>query len=181
MSRIGKKPIAIAQNVQVQLNGQTLTIQGPKGTITQAIPPDIVVQIEDNNILLGPRNNKKNTLALWGLCGALLRNHIEGVVNGFEKKLEVRGIGYKASLENKKLCLDLGFSHSVYVDIPEDINVAIEKQIITITGADKQKVGQFAAQIRALKKPEPYQGKGIRYVGEVVRKKEGKKAGKQAK
>jgi len=179
MSRIGKKPIEIPQQVEVKIQERDVIVKGQKGEIKQEIPEGILVEQKDNILQVKPSGAGKNIPALWGLTAALLRNNIEGVSKGFEKKLEIRGVGYKAALEGSdKLRLDLGFSHPVFMEIPEGLSVALEKQFIIISGADRQKVGQFAAQIRALRKPEPYQGKGIRYFGEVVRKKEGKKAGK---
>ncbi|MDD4989927.1 MAG: 50S ribosomal protein L6 [Candidatus Pacebacteria bacterium] len=179
MSRIGKKPIEIPQGVEIKIQPGEVIVKGQKGEIKQGIPNGILVEQKDNVILIKPERNGKNIPALWGLTAALLGNNVKGVSMGFEKKLEIKGVGYKSALEgDNKLRLDLGFSHPVFLDIPVGLSVSIEKQFITISGANRQKVGQFSAQIRALRKPEPYQGKGIRYFGEVVRKKEGKKAGK---
>ena len=179
MSRIGKKPIEIPQGVEIKIQPGEVIVKGQKGEIKQAIPAGILVEQKDNIIIIKPERGGKNIPALWGLTAALLGNNVRGVSMGFEKKLEIKGVGYKVALEGEnKLRLDLGFSHPVYLEVPADLTAAIEKQFITISGADRQKVGQFAAQIRVLRKPEPYQGKGIRYFGEVVRRKEGKKAGK---
>jgi len=178
MSRIGKKPILIPENVEVKIENHQVLIKGPKGEISQEISPEISVEKkEDKIIIVSPKRKTKKTPALWGLTRALLQNHVIGVTQGFEKQLEIRGIGYKASLEGEKtLKLEVGFSHPVKLEIPADLNVSIEKNIIKVSGIDKQKVGEFAAKIRKVRPPEPYKGKGIRYVGEKVRKKEGKKA-----
>jgi len=177
MSRIGKKPILIPQNVEVEIEGQKVTIKGAKGEISQEIPSEIQVAKEQRNLLVSPKKRTKQSASLWGVTRALLQNHIEGVQKGFEKKLEIQGIGYKASIEDAKtLKLEVGFSHPVKLEIPEDLDVSVEKNLIKISGIDKQKVGQFAAKIRKVRPPEPYKGKGIRYLGEKVRKKEGKKA-----
>lgn len=179
MSRIGKKPIEIPQGVTVVLEKDSVLFKGPKGEIKQEIPAGIAVQQQDNVLIVRPEREGKNIPALWGLTTALLLNHVQGVSVGFEKKLEIRGVGYKAVMEGEsKIRLDLGFSHPVFMEIPKGLIVKIEKQFIIIFGCDKQQVGQLGAKIRALRKPEPYKGKGIRYFGEVVRKKEGKKAGK---
>jgi large subunit ribosomal protein L6 len=177
MSRIGKKPILIPQGVEIEIKDSVVTIKGPKGEISQEIPPEILIEKKEDKIIVSPKRKTKRTSALWGLTRALLQNHVKGVTEGFEKQLEIRGIGYKASLEGAKtLKLEVGFSHPVKLEIPEDLKVSVEKNIIKVSGIDKQKVGEFAAKIRRVRPPEPYKGKGIRYVGEKVRKKEGKKA-----
>jgi len=177
MSRIGKRPIQIPEGVEVKIEDQKVTVKGPKGELTCEVASEILVEKKDNQLQLSPKKKTKKTRALWGLWRALLQNAVIGVSSGFEKKLEIRGVGYKASLEGEKtLKLEVGFSHPVKVEIPEGISVCVEKNIITVSGIDKQKVGEFAAKVRSIRKPEPYKGKGIRYVGEVVRKKEGKKA-----
>jgi len=179
MSRIGKKPIEIPQGVTVILEKDSVSFKGPKGEIKQEIPAGIGVEQTGNVLIVKPEKEGKTIPALWGLTTALLLNHVQGVSAGFEKKLEIRGVGYKAALEGEsKIRLDLGFSHPIFMDIPKGLEVKVEKQIIIISGFDKQQVGQLGAKIRALRKPEPYKGKGVRYFGEVVRKKEGKKAGK---
>ncbi|MDD5146542.1 MAG: 50S ribosomal protein L6 [Candidatus Pacebacteria bacterium] len=178
MSRIGKKPIIIPSGVTVEVTGQTVKIKGPKGEMTQEIHEDVSVEQKDGQLIVTPQRTLRRTPALWGLSRALLQNCINGVSAGFEKKLEIIGIGYKAAKEGeKKLKLEVGFSHPVYLDIPEGVAITIEKNILTVSGIDKQKVGQLAAVIRKARPPEPYKGKGIRYLGEKVRKKEGKKAG----
>ncbi|MDD5738400.1 MAG: 50S ribosomal protein L6 [Candidatus Pacebacteria bacterium] len=179
MSRIGKKQIEIPQGVTVILNKDSVSFKGPKGEIKQEIPVGIGVEQQGNVLVVKPEREGKEISALWGLTTALLLNHAYGVSVGFEKKLEIRGVGYKVAMEGvDKIKLDLGFSHSIFIDIPKGLDVKLEKQVIVISGFDKQQVGQFAAKIRSLRKPEPYKGKGVRYLGEVVRKKEGKKAGK---
>jgi len=179
MSRIGKKQIEIPQGVQVVLESSKVLFKGPKGEISQEIPEGIVVEQNDNILTVKPQKEGKNIAALWGLTTALLLNHVQGVSVGFEKKLEIRGVGYKVAMDGeKKIRLDLGFSHPIFLDIPKGLDVKVEKQIIIIFGFNKQQVGQFGAKIRSFRKPEPYKGKGVRYLGEVVRKKEGKKAGK---
>jgi len=178
MSRIGKKQIEIPQNVAVILNKDNVAFKGPKGEIKQEIPDGIGVEQQGNILIVKPKREGKTIPALWGSTTALLLNHVHGVSVGFEKKLEIRGVGYKAVVEGGKIKLDLGFSHSIFMDIPKGLDVKVEKQIITISGFDKQQVGQLGAKIRSLRKPEPYKGKGVRYLNEVVRKKEGKKAGK---
>ena len=177
MSRIGKKPIKIPENIEVKIEPNQVLIKGPKGEISQKVPQEILVEKKENEIILSPQRKSKRTAALWGLTRALLQNHVKGVIDGFEKKLEIKGIGYKASLEKEKtLCLNVGFSHPVNLEIPEGLKISVEKNIITVWGIDKQRVGEFAAKIRRVRKPEPYKGKGIRYLEEKVRLKEGKKA-----
>jgi large subunit ribosomal protein L6 len=176
MSRIGKQPILIPENVEVKIEGQKIIIKGPKGELFQEIPEGILVTKENDKIVVSCEKKSKKNSALWGLIRVLLQNQIIGVSSGFEKKLEIRGIGYRASLKDENtLKLEVGFSHPVEVKIPSQIFLTIEKSIINISGIDKQKIGEFAAKIRKIKKPEPYKGKGIRYVGEFVRKKAGKK------
>lgn len=178
MSRIGKKPILIPKEVGVKIENQRVIIDGPKAKISQEIPEEILVKKEDDKIIVLVKKISKKSSALWGLARALLQNHIIGVTSGFEKKLEIQGVGYRAALESERVIkLELGFSHSVRMEIPAGINVSIVKEtLIIISGFDKQKVGEFAAKIKKLKPVEPYKGKGIRYFGEKVRRKAGKKA-----
>jgi len=177
MSRIGKQPIELPEGVTVKVEGSIATIKGPKGELTREIPEGISVTQEEKQIIVSPRRRLKNTSAMWGLTRALLANCVRGVLEGFEKKLELVGVGYKAALEKEKILkVEVGYSHPVNMEIPEGITVLVEKNIITISGIDKQQVGEFAAKIRANRPPEPYKGKGIRYEGEKVRRKEGKKA-----
>lgn len=180
MSRIGKQPIVIPSGVTVKIDGNLILVKGPKGELKKEIPAEIQVALKDNQIVLRPAKETKKTSALWGLSRALLANLIEGVTRGFEKKLEIEGIGYKMMLQGRDLILSLGFSHPVQFKTPAGIDFKVEKNVIEISGIDKELVAQTAANIRALKKPEPYKGKGIHYVGEVIRRKAGKKAVKSA-
>lgn len=175
MSRIGKKPVIIPSGVKAELKGSLLTVTGPKGTLSQEVHPKVTLTVSDKEILVKvAKEDDKKQRALWGLFRALIQNMADGVTKGYEKKLEVVGVGFKVATQPGKLVMSLGFSHPVEVVIPKDLQAAVEKNTITITGADKQKVGQFAAEIRELKKPEPYKGKGIKYADEVVRRKAGK-------
>lgn len=176
MSRIGKKPIQIPAGVEVKVEGNSVSIKGPKGQLNLTVRPEIRVELKDGFITLSPAKETKKTGGYWGLFRTLIFNIIEGVVRGHEKKLEIQGVGYRANIESGDLNLIVGFSHPVKIKKPEGITFGVEKNIITINGSDKELVGQMAAMIRKVKKPEPYKGKGIRYVGEVVRKKVGKKA-----
>ncbi len=174
MSRIGKKPVIIPSGVKVEKKDLELVVTGPKGTLHLALHPKIKVEISDKEVAVSVGGANKREKALWGLFRALIQNQIDGVVKGFEKKLEVIGVGFKVATVPGKLTLHLGFSHPVEVEVPKDLTVAVEKNVISIFGADKQKVGQFAAEIRELKKPEPYKGKGIKYSDEVILRKAGK-------
>lgn len=176
MSRIGQKPILIPDNVEVKIDGQKVKIQGPKGELQREIRPEIKVELKEKKIFLSPKIESKQTKAFWGLSRTLLFNMVMGVTEGFEKKLEIRGIGYKVRKEGEDLILEVGFTHSVKIKVVEGIKFSVEKNVITVSGIDKEKVGQVAAKIRKVKRPEPYKGKGIRYLGEVVRRKPGKKA-----
>jgi large subunit ribosomal protein L6 len=175
MSRVGKKPVVIPQGVKAELKDQVLTVTGPKGSLTLPIHPKVTVAITDSEITVDvAKKEDKKERALWGLFRSLVQNLVDGVEKGFEKKLEVNGVGFKVALAGTKLTLNLGFSHPIDVEIPKDLQVAVEKNLITVAGADKQRVGQFAAEIRDLKKPEPYKGKGIKYLDEVILRKAGK-------
>lgn len=175
MSRVGKKPVVIPQGVTVELKENTLTVKGPKGSLKLEVHPKVQVVIADNELTVNvAKQDNKKERALWGLFRALIQNLVDGVTKGFEKKLEVNGVGFKVALQGTKLVMALGFSHPVEVEIPQDITAAVEKNVITISGSDKQRVGQFAAEIRELKKPEPYKGKGIKYSDEVILRKAGK-------
>jgi large subunit ribosomal protein L6 len=176
MSRVGKKPILIPDNVEVKIEDQKVTISGPKGELQREIRPEIEILKENKKIRVLPKIETKKTKAFWGLTRALINNMIKGVTEGYEKKLQIEGLGYKAALEGENLVLYVGFSHPVKLKIPQNLKLTVEKNIITVSGIDKELVGQFAAKIRATKKPEPYKGKGIRYVGEIIRRKAGKKA-----
>lgn len=176
MSRIAKKPISIPEKTQASYTAGIFTVKGPLGEIKKAFKDEIKVEINNNEILLSPMSNTLDTLSLWGTYASHIRNMFEGVNKGFEKKLIVEGIGFKSDVKGNQLHLALGFSHPVQVTIPEGLKVTAEKNIITVTGVDLEKVGQFVAQVRSLKKPEPYKGKGIRYSDETIRRKQGKKS-----
>ncbi len=176
MSKIGKKPIEIPSGVTVEVGKDNkVKVKGSKGELESVFNAEIKVEIKDNQVLVKPVKELKEFYALWGLTRALIANMIEGVSKGFEKKLELQGVGYKVALKGDTLDMALGFSHPVIVKCPEGIKFEVEKNIITVSGIDRQAVGQVAANIRAFKKPEPYKGKGIRYLGEQVRRKQGKK------
>lgn len=176
MSRIGKQPITIPSGVTVSIEDRRVVIKGPKGEISRPLRPEIKAEVKENQILLSPKIETKKTQALWGLSRAILAHTVEGVSRGFEKKLELEGVGYRVNMEGKNLVFQLGFSHPVPFAAPQGIDLKAEKNVITVSGFDKELVGETAAKIRALKKPEPYKGKGIRYQGEVIRRKAGKKA-----
>jgi large subunit ribosomal protein L6 len=171
MSKIGKNPIEIPEGVEVELKDRVIKVKGPKGELEMELRKEIEVEIKDKEIKVSSTDN-----ALWGLFRSLIFNMIEGVTNGFEKKLQIVGVGWKAEVKDKKLVLNVGYSHPVEMEIPEGIDIKAEKDIITVSGIDKQLVGQVAAEIRSRRKPEPYKGKGIRYIDEVVKLKAGKKA-----
>ncbi len=175
MSRIGKKPIPIPEGVEVKIEGNTLRIKGPKGELQREIRPEIKTEIKDKMIIVSPEKETKQTKALWGLMRSLLFNMIEGVTTGFEKKLEIQGIGFRAVVEGEELILYVGYTHPVKLKIPPDLKISVDKNIITVSGADKEKVSQMAAIIKRVKPPEPYKGKGIKYLGEQIRRKVGKK------
>ncbi len=176
MSRIGKKPIKIPQGVEVKIEGQQVEVKGPRGELSLTVKPAIKLKLQDKELSLKVDKQDKQTRAFWGLFRSLINNAVLGVTKGFEKQLEIQGVGYRAKLEGNKLVLELGFSHNIEIEKPKDIEFKVEKNIIAISGIDKQLVGQKAAEIRALKPAEPYKGKGIRYVGEEVRRKVGKRA-----
>ncbi len=176
MSRIAKKPIAIPEKTEVSYSAGVLTVKGPLGTLTKTLRPEIEVKVENKEVTLTPLRNSLDILALWGTYGSHLKNMLAGVNTLYQKKLIVEGIGFKSDVKGKELTMALGFSHPVKVIIPDTLKVTAEKNVITITGMDCEEVGQFAAKVRSLKKPEPYKGKGIRYDDEVIRRKQGKKS-----
>ena len=179
MSRIGKKPVEIPSGVEVKLDGQTITAKGPKGTESVTFRDEIKVSIEDNHVIVEPLNDDRKTGALHGLTRTLIANAIEGVSNGFEKKLEIQGVGYRASMEGTKLNMALGYSHPVIIEPPAGITITVEANTkISVKGTNKQTVGDVAAAIRSKRPPEVYKGKGVRYEGEYIRRKAGK-AGKK--
>lgn len=177
MSRVGKKPIVIPQGVTVDIKDGKVLVKGPKGEDQLTLHPAVKVAMNNGELSVSvSKETEKGERSLWGLFRALLMGRIEGVTKGYEKKLEMQGVGFKANLEGKKLVLEVGFSHPVDVVLPEGIAVVVEKNIISVKGINKEAVGAFAAYVRSIFEPEPYQGKGIRYVGEVVRRKAGKAA-----
>ena len=176
MSRLGKLAIKIPAGTEVAVANGDLTVKGKGGTLVKSVHPSVAIAIEGGSVSVAPATKTRLARALWGTYAAHVRNMVAGVNTPFVKKLEVQGIGYRAELAGNNLKLMIGFSHPVLMAIPTGITVLVEKNIITITGIDKDAVGQFAAVVRAMKKPEPYKGKGIRYQGEVVREKQGKKA-----
>ena len=179
MSRIGKKPISLPQGVEIDINGNTVTVKGPKGTLTQEIPSEIALVQEGDQLLAIRPSDLKRHRALHGLTRALVANMVDGVTKGFDKKLELVGVGYRAQMQGSKLVIAIGFSHPVEVEAPEGITFEVPAPTkISIKGIDKQLVGNTAAHIRDIRKPEPYKGKGIRYEGEFVRRKAGKAGGK---
>jgi len=175
MSRIGKQEIDIPAGVKVTKNGNIFTVTGPKGTLNKTFRDDVVIAISDKTINLTIKRNDKFSQSLWGTYASHLKNMIKGVETPYQKKLILEGVGFKSEVKGKELHFALGFSHPVVVKIPEGITATAEKNNITITGIDKELVGSFTAAIRSLKKPEPYKGKGMRYEGEVIRRKQGKK------
>lgn len=177
MSRIGKQPIVIPQGVTITLDKGVIKVKGPKGELSHTVHRDIAVEIKDNELVCTIARNSKQASALWGTTRAIIANLVQGVTDGFKKQLELHGVGYRAQLKGKDLQLAVGFSHPVVVKVPEQITFAVEKETITIEGIDAQKVGQIASEIRSIRPPEPYKGKGIRYVGEQIRRKVGKVVG----
>jgi large subunit ribosomal protein L6 len=176
MSRIGKKPVPVPAGVQANVEGQTVKMKGPKGALQVDLPDEVTAAIDNGVLQLTPRAETKRARAMWGLSRSLVANLANGVSNGFEKRLEITGVGYRASLQGKNLQLALGYSHDVLYPIPEGISVATPRPTeIVVTGVDRQKVGQVAAEIRAFRPPEPYKGKGVKYAREYVFRKEGKK------
>jgi large subunit ribosomal protein L6 len=176
MSRIAKKPIAIPEKTDVSYTAPTLTVKGPLGELKKDFKPSIDVKVVNNEIILTPVTHDLDNLALWGTYGSHVKNMLLGVHTLYEKKLIVEGVGFKSDVKGKELHMALGFSHPVVMEIPEGLKVTAEKNVITTTGIDIDKVGQFVANVRSKKKPEPYKGKGIRYSDEVIRRKQGKKS-----
>lgn len=178
MSRKANKPIEIPSDVTVTVTKELITVKGPKGELTQATHPIVTVTVTDNTaVLTVPDPENKTQRALWGTYGALVRNMIEGVTNGYTIKLEINGVGYGFDVSGNVLTVKAGYSHPVKTTLPESVKIAQEKNLITLTSHDKQLLGQVAAQIRKIRKPEPYKGKGIKYVDEVIARKQGKQAG----
>lgn len=177
MSRLGKIPISLPAGVEASFADDVLTVKGPKGTLTRTMKSaDVAVKIEDNKIILTPNEKSEDAPALWGTYAAHANNMVAGVTEGFTKILEIEGVGYRAEVRGNTLVLNVGFSHQVELEIPEGLTAAVEKNVITVNGADKDAVGQFSANVKKVKPPEPYKGKGIRYQGEFIIRKQGKKA-----
>lgn len=175
MSRIGKKPITIPEKTEVTVSGSVVTVKGPAGTLTREIPSTIEVKVADKQVVVSLKVENPETAVLWGTFASHISNMIDGVNTPFVKKLLIEGVGYKWEIKGDTLTLNLGFSHQINVKIPTIVKVAIEKGVFVATSIDKDAVGQFVAQVRGFRKPEPFKGKGIRYEGEVIRRKEGKK------
>ena len=176
MSRIGKKPVEIPEGVTATVEGQTVTAKGPKGELQFVVNKEVLVKMEDGQISVDPRDESKDARSKWGMSRTMVSNIMTGVKDGFEKKLEINGVGYRAAMQGKNIQLSLGFSHEVVYEVPEGITVACPKPTeIVVTGIDKQKVGQVAAEIRGYRPPEPYKGKGVKYADETIFRKEGKK------
>jgi large subunit ribosomal protein L6 len=176
MSRIGKKAVPIPAGVTANVEGQTVKVKGPKGAMQVVLPDDVSVVMDKGEVKVDPRNDGKRARSMWGTSRTLVNNLVTGVTKGFEKKLEITGVGYRAALQGKNLQIALGYSHDVIYAVPEGIAITTPKPTeIVVTGIDKQKVGQVAAEIRAFRPPEPYKGKGVKYAGEFIFRKEGKK------
>src|SRR6201996_8917773 len=176
MSRIGKKPVTVPAGITANVSGQTVKVKGPKGALEVVLHDDVVVKLEEGRIKVDPRSETKRARSQWGTSRTLVSNLIAGVSKGFERRLEINGVGYRAAVQGKNLQLALGYSHDVVYPIPEGITIATPKPVeIVISGADRQKVGQVAAEIREYRPPEPYKGKGIKYSDERIFRKEGKK------
>ena len=179
MSRIGRKPISLPPGVEIKIENNIITVKGPKGVLSQSIPEDITIEREENELLVKRPSDAKRHRAMHGLTRALVANMVTGVTSGFEKKLEMVGVGYRAQMQGSKLVINIGFSNPVEVDPPQGIEFEVPAVTkITVKGIDKQLVGNTAADIRAIRKPEPYKGKGLRYENEVVRRKAGKTGAK---
>ena len=176
MSRVGKYPITIPNGVEVELSGQTLTAKGGLGTLRLVVSNEVTAAIAEGTVTIAPKSETKHSRAMWGTTRALVNNMVTGVSKGSSVTLEINGVGYRAAVQGSTLNLQLGYSHDIAFPIPNDVRITCERPtIITLSGADRQRVGQVAAEIRAYRPPEPYKGKGIKYAGEIVRRKEGKK------
>ena len=174
MSRIGKRPIPITKDVEVKINGDMMTVKGPKGVLQRRIHNKIKVEINDENLMLTVSDNHRETRALHGLFGALVLNMVTGVTKGFEKALEIVGVGYRAELRGRTVIFNLGYSNPVHFELPDGIDANVDKNKVLLTGIDKELLGRTAEKIRSLRKPEPYKGKGIKYADEMIRRKAGK-------
>jgi large subunit ribosomal protein L6 len=176
MSRIGKKPVAVPSGVTAKVEGQRVAVKGAKGELSFTVPDDVAVKFENGAILVDPRNETKSAQAMWGMARSIISNLVTGVTTGYEKRLEITGVGYKAAVQGKNLQLSLGYSHDITFAIPAGVTITTPRPVeIAIAGIDKRQVGQVAAEIRGLRPPEPYKGKGVKYAGEFIFRKEGKK------
>jgi large subunit ribosomal protein L6 len=176
MSRIGKRPVPLPGGVTANVSGQTVSVKGPKGALQLSLPEDVSATLESGAVRIDPRSDSKRARAMWGMSRSLLANVVTGVTKGFERRLEITGVGYRAALQGKNLQLSLGYSHEIIYPVPEGIAIAMPKPTeIVISGVDRQKVGQVAAEIRDFRPPEPYKGKGVKHAGEYIFRKEGKK------
>jgi large subunit ribosomal protein L6 len=176
MSRIGKKPVAVPSGVTAKVEGQRVAVKGAKGELSFTVPDDVAVKFEDAAISVDPRNETKSAQAMWGMARSIISNLVTGVTTGYEKRLEITGVGYKAAVQGKNLQLSLGYSHDITFAIPAGVTITTPRPVeIAIAGIDKRQVGQVAAEIRGLRPPEPYKGKGVKYAGEFIFRKEGKK------
>jgi large subunit ribosomal protein L6 len=176
MSKVGKQPVQLPDGIDVKIERNFVSVKGPKGELSREFAREMKIEKQENQLIVSVAKQTKRSAALWGLSRVLLSNMIEGVKSGFEKKLEIEGVGYKVALQGKDLLLNLGYSHPIEFKAVEGIDFKVEKNSITISGINKETVGQTAANIRKLRKPEPYKGKGIHYLGEVIKRKAGKKA-----
>jgi large subunit ribosomal protein L6 len=176
MSRIGKHPVAIPNGVEIRLSGETISAKGPLGTLSLPLSSEVAATVEDGRVTIAPKSDTKRARAMWGSMRALVNNMVHGVSQGFSVSLDINGVGYRAAADGKTLNLQLGYSHDIAFPIPPDVKITCERPTaITVSGADRQRVGQVAAEIRQYRVPEPYKGKGIKYRSETVRRKEGKK------
>lgn len=176
MSRIGKKIITLSENTTAKVEGRVFSVTGPLGSLTREFSDAVAIKIENGVVTVALTSREPEMAAIWGTTTSHIVNMVAGVSKAYMKKLQIEGIGFKAEVKGDKLVMNLGFSHQVIEEIPKDLKVVVEKNIITVSGINKENVGQFVAHVRSLKKPEPYKGKGIMYVGEVIRRKQGKKA-----
>jgi large subunit ribosomal protein L6 len=176
MSRIGKRPVSVPNGVTTKVEGQTISVKGPRGELALTLVDDVTIELGDDGITVAPRDESKRARSMWGMSRSLVENLVVGVTDGFSKTLEINGVGYRAALRGKDLQLNLGYSHDVVYSVPEDIQIQCPKPTeIVVSGIDRAKVGQVAAEIRRYRKPEPYKGKGVKYSNEFIFRKEGKK------
>jgi large subunit ribosomal protein L6 len=176
MSRIGKHPVQVPSGVTVGIEGQTISATGKLGALVATLPPEVVITFEDGKLTVTPRDEEKRSRAMWGMSRSLVQNLVKGVADGYTRRLEISGVGYRAAVDGKVLNLQLGYSHDIKFAVPEDIKIVCETPtVVIISGADKQRVGQIAAEIRGFRPPEPYKGKGVKYAEERILRKEGKK------